>query len=99
MTPIGDHILVTPIAEDAVWTRADGTKSSLVIPEIAQDKPNRGIIASVGEGRVLTDGTLRRIKLSKGDRVLFSKYAGNEFSSGGQQYIVISYDDVLVVLD
>ena len=92
MRPIGDHVLVTPIPEE--------TKiGSFVIPDSAKDKPNRGSVVAVGEGRVLPDGTARPIKLSEGDRVIFSKYAGNEFSDAGTDYILISFDDVLAVLD
>lgn len=96
MKPIGDHVLVTPIAEDT--TVKHGTLE-LVIPDTAQDKPNRGTVVSVGEGRIGSDGKLRPIKLKKGEKVLFSKYAGNEFRLGETQYIILSYDDILVVLD
>ncbi len=94
--PIGDHVLVTPVPEDT--TVRHGTLE-LVVPDTAQDKPNRGIVVSVGTGRILPNGSMRAIDLNKGQKVLFSKYAGNEFRIGEQMYIILSYDDILVVLD
>ncbi len=96
MRPVGDHVLVTPIPEDDELVH--GTLR-LVLADTAKDKPNRGVVVSVGEGRILPDGTIRPIGLKAGDRLLFSKYAGNEFDRGGETYLVISYDDILVVLE
>ncbi len=96
MRPVGDHVLVTPIPEDT--TMKHGTLE-LVIPDKAQDKPQRGTVVSVGEGRHGSDGKLRPIKLEAGQKVLFSKYAGNDFALGEDKFIILSYDDILVVLD
>jgi chaperonin GroES len=90
--PIGDHILVIPIPEDKEMKHGTLT---LVVPETAQDKPNRGTVVAVGEGRIV-DGKLRPINLKPGQKVLFSKYAGNDFRLGETSYIVISHDDILV---
>ena len=96
MRPIGDHVLVTPIAEDDEIVAPGGTK--FLLADTAKDKPNRGKVISVGEGRTNPDGTCRTIRLSPDDRILFSKYAGNEFTLGAEHYIILSYDDVLIVL-
>jgi chaperonin GroES len=97
MRPIGDHVLVTPIPEDDELVAPGGTR--FVLADSAKDKPNRGKVVAVGDGRVLPSGQLRPINLKPGERVLFSKYAGNEFSMGGERYIILSHDDVLIVLE
>lgn len=101
MTPVGDHLVVT-LLENETEIR---TKSGIVfaVPDQAQDKPNRGEVIAVGEGRVLSDGTVRAIKIALGSKILFSRYAGNQFTLTGpdgvrRDYLSISYDDVLVVL-
>ena len=96
MKPTGDHVLVKPIANDKEMKLGNLV---LAIPDTSQDKPNRGEIVSVGEGRIGIDGKLRTIDLKEGQRILFSKYAGNEFSIGEETFIVLSYDDILVLLD
>lgn len=97
MKPVGDHVLVTPIPEESEFIGKSGVK--LYIPDSAKDKPNRGVVVSVGDGRILNDGKIRPIKLKKDQKVLFSKYAGNEFTLDNTPYIILSYDDILVVLD
>lgn len=101
MYPMGDHLVVTLIEEDKTIRTKSGVE--FFVPDSAQDKPNRGEVVAVGEGRVLPDGTLRGIKLKPKDRILFSKYAGNPFSlvdgeGVKRDYLSISYDDVLVVI-
>ena len=96
LRPVGDHVLVTPIAEDAEMIAPGGMK--FLVPETAQDKPNRGTVVATGDGRILQDGKVRKIALEPGQKVLFSKYAGNEFSLGPDKYIILSYDDILVIL-
>jgi len=99
---MGDHLIVETIPEDSELR----TESGIVfaIPDSAQDKPCRGMVIAVGSGRHLPDGTLRKIDIHPGEKVLFSKYAGNVFSvadpkKGKIEYLSISYDDVLVVLN
>lgn len=96
MKPMGDHVVVTLIEDDKFVTLASGLV--LEKPDTALDKPNRGEVMSVGEGRFLPDGTLRPIPLAIGDKVLFSKYAGSDFKLDNTLYLVISYDDILVKL-
>lgn len=96
MRPIGDHIVLTPIEDDTTITTASGAK--LYKPDSSMEKPNKGEVVAVGEGRIMTDGTLRPITLKPGDKVLFSKYAGSDFKLDNTLYLVISYDDIVVVL-
>lgn len=97
MRPVGDHVLVTPIPEDDELVAPGGTR--FVLADTAKDKPNRGLVVAVGEGRVLPSGQVREISVKPGERVLFSKYAGNEFALGGERYIILSADDILIVLE
>lgn len=97
MRPIGDHVLVTPIAEDDELIAPGGTR--FLLADTAKDKPNRGKIVAIGEGRFMPDGSFRPIRLSPGDRILFSKYAGNEFTLGAEHFIILSHDDILIVLE
>jgi chaperonin GroES len=96
MQAIGDHIVVTLIEEDKFIT----TESGVVFekPDASLDKPNRGLVVALGEGRLLANGTLRPVPLVVGDKVLFSKYAGADFKLDNVLYLVLSTDDVLVKL-
>lgn len=96
MKPIGDHVLVKPIPEDDELVAPGGTRFFLA--DTAKDKPNRGEVVAIGDGRVLLNGQLRPITVNPGDKVLFSKYAGNEFSLAGEQYIILAFDDILIVI-
>ena len=96
MRPIGDHLIVTLINEDATITTDSGIV--FAVPDTALDKPNRGEVVAVGEGRILPDGTLRPIPLKTGDRILFSRYAGSDFKLDNVIYLVLSFDDILAIL-
>ena len=71
--PLGDRVVVKAMPREEV------TKSGIVLPDTAKDKPSRGKVISVGEGRLLKDGTRAAPQVSPGDRVLFSSYAGEPF--------------------
>ena len=91
--PLEDRILVQPL--DAEQTTASG----LVIPDTAKEKPQRGKIVNVGEGRLLEDGTRREVQLKKGDLVLFTSYAGTEIKVDGKEYLIMDESDVMAVIE
>jgi len=91
--PLHDRLLVKRIEEE------DKTKGGLIIPDTAKEKPMQGKIIAVGKGKVDEDGKLRPLDVHKGDRVLFSKYSGNEIQLEGDEYLIIREDDVLAVLE
>ena len=91
--PLHDRILVRRIEEE------EKTKGGLIIPDTAKEKPMEGNVIAVGKGRIAEDGKLRPIGVHKGDRVLFTKYAGNEIEVGGDEHLIIREDDVLAVLE
>ena len=91
--PLHDRILVRRIEEE------EKTKGGLIIPDTAKEKPQEGKVIAVGKGRVSEDGKLLPLDVHKGDRVLFTKYAGNEIEVGGDEHLIIREDDVLAVLE
>src|SRR5213078_2230963 len=92
LRPLGDRVVVKPVE------REEKTKSGIVLPDTAKEKPQEGIVEAVGSGRILDNGTKVPMELKVGDRVLYAKYAGNEFKVDEVEYLVISEKDVLGVL-
>jgi len=93
LRPLHDRILVRRIEGE------EKTKGGLIIPDTAKEKPQEGKVIAVGKGRVAEDGKLRPLDVHKGDRVLFTKYAGSEIEVGGDEHLIIREDDVLAVLE
>jgi chaperonin GroES len=91
--PLGDRVVLKPVE------REERTKSGIVLPDTAKEKPQEGIVQEVGSGRVLDNGNTVPLELKKGDRVLYAKYAGNEFKIDEVEYLIVSEKDVLAVLD
>jgi chaperonin GroES len=91
--PLHDRLLVRRVEEE------EKTKGGLIIPDTAKEKPQEGKVIAVGKGRVAEDGKLRPLDVHKGDRVLFTKYAGSEIEVGGDEHLIIREDDVLAVLE
>lgn len=90
--PLGDKILVKRLEAE------ETTKGGIVIPDSAKEKPKEGKIIEVGPGKVLDDGTRGSMQVKKGDRVLFTSYAGTEIKIDGEEYLVMSEDDILAVV-
>ncbi|HSF16826.1 MAG TPA: co-chaperone GroES [Vicinamibacteria bacterium] len=91
--PLHDRILVTRI-DDAEEKSGGG----IIIPDTAREKPQKGKVTAVGNGKILDDGTRVAPEIKKGDRVLFGKYAGTEIKIEGTEYLILREDDVLAVL-
>jgi chaperonin GroES len=89
LQPLGDRVVVKPTE------REEMTKSGIVLPGTAQEKPQEGEIIAVGPGRVLDNGQRVTIDLKAGDRVLFAKYAGTEFKLDDDELLVLSERDIL----
>lgn len=88
MKPINDRVVVKPAPAD------ETTKGGIIIPDTAKEKPQRGEIVAVGPGK---DGN--ELTVSKGDIVLYGKYAGQEISWEGTDYLIMREDDILVILE
>ena len=91
--PIGDRIVVE--RESSEETTAGG----ILLPDSAKDKPSRGVVVSVGTGRLLDDGSRSELQLKVGDRVIFSSYAPEELTVNDQEYLLMREDDVLAVIE
>ena len=91
--PLGDRIVVR--REEAQEVTAGG----IVLPDSAKDKPARGTVVSVGDGKLLDDGSRSGLQLKEGDRVLFSSYAGEAFKLGDDELLLMREDDVLAVIE
>jgi chaperonin GroES len=91
--PLHDRILVKRIEGEAK------SKGGIIIPDTAKEKPQEGRVTAVGKGKLSDDGDLRPLDVQKGDRILFSKYAGSEIKLDGEEHLIIREDDVLAVLE
>ena len=90
--PVGDRVVVKPAAKEEV------TKSGLVIPDTAKEKPQEGTVVAVGSGRLLENGERAAMDVREGDRVLFAKYGGTEFKLEGEEFLVLKENDILAII-
>ncbi len=91
--PLQDRILVKRVDEEAK------SKGGIIIPDSAKEKPQEGKVISVGKGRVLEDGTVRKLDVKKGDKILFSKYGGTEVNVNSEEHLIIREDDILGIIE
>ncbi len=91
--PLADKVLVERVEAEAK------TAGGIVLPDTAKEKPQRGKIISVGAGKVLEDGTRREVQVKKGDRVLFTSYAGTEIKIDGKEYLIMDESDIMAVIE
>ena len=92
LKPLGDRVVVKPKGKEEM------TKSGIVLPDTASEKPQEGQVLSVGPGRMLDSGKRVDMEVKPGDTVLFAKYAGTEVKLDGEDYLVIRESDLLAVL-
>jgi chaperonin GroES len=93
LKPLGDRLVIRPTP------REEMTKSGIVLPDTAKERPQEGTILSVGPGRILDDGTREAMDVSAGQKVLFQKYAGTEFKLDEEELLILSQKDVLAVIE
>ena len=92
LRPLGDRVVVKPVDKEEM------TKSGILLPDTAKEKPQEGIVQAVGTGRILDNGTKIPMELKVGDKVLYAKFAGNEFKLDEIEYLIVSEKDVLAVV-
>ena len=93
LKPLGDRVVVE--REEAKGTTAGG----IVLPDTAKDKPTRGTVISVGEGKLNKDGKRTALQVKTGDRILFTSYAGEQFKLGERELLLMREEDILAVID
>lgn len=93
LQPLGDRVVIQ--REESEQTTAGG----IVLPDSAKDKPARGTVISIGPGRLLDDGSRSELQVEEGQRVLFSSYAGETFTVGDDELLLMREDDILAVIE
>ncbi len=90
--PLGDKVIVKRVDAEEV------TAGGIVLPDSAKEKPKRGIILAIGNGRLLDDGTRGTMQVKKNDEVIFTSYAGTEIKVDGDEYMIMDESDILGVV-
>ena len=92
LRPLGDRVVIQPTP------REEMTKSGIVLPDTAKEKPQEGEILAVGPGKTLDDGKRETMDVSVGQKVLYAKYAGTEFKVEGDDLLIVSQKDILAIV-
>jgi chaperonin GroES len=92
LTPLGDRVVVKPLS------REETTKSGIVLPDTAKEKPQRGTVVAAGPGRRDDDGDRIELDVKVGDQVLFAKYSGTEFKLDDDELLILSEKDILAIV-
>ena len=93
LRPLGDRVVIRPLAREAV------TKSGIVLPDTAKEKPQEGEILAVGPGKILDNGKRITLEVKIGQRVLFAKYSGTEVKIEGEEYLILRESDILGIVE
>ena len=91
--PLHDRVVVRRLEEE------QKTKSGIIIPDTAKEKPQQGKVFAVGAGKVKDDGTRQPLDVKDGDTILFGKYSGQEIKIDGEDYLIMREDEVLAILE
>ena len=93
LRPLGDRVVIKPTP------REEMTKSGIVLPDTAKEKPQEGVILAVGPGRILDDGKREKMDVKVDDCVLYAKYAGTEFKVDSDELLILSQKDILAIVE
>jgi len=91
--PLGDKVLVERVEAESK------TAGGIVLPDTAKEKPQRGRVVSVGEGKTLENGTRKEVQVKKGDLVLFTSYAGTEIKIDSKEYLIMDESDIMAIIE
>ncbi len=91
--PLGDKVIIKRTEAE------DITAGGIVLPDSAKEKPKRGLIKAIGDGKLLDSGERSQLQVKKNDEVLFTSYAGTEVKVGNEEYIIMDESDILAILD
>ena len=90
--PLHDRVIVKRVEEE------ETTKGGIIIPDTAKEKPMEGVVVAVGSGRIEEEGKKTPLEVKKGDRVLFSKYAGTEIKIDGEEHLIMKEEDIIAIV-
>lgn len=90
--PLGDRVVLKALAQE------EKTKSGIVLPDTAKEKPQQGEVLAVGTGKVLENGQKAPMEVKVGDKVIFSKYAGTEIKVDGEEVLILGERDILAII-
>ncbi len=91
--PVGDRVVIKALEQE------DKTKSGIVLPDTAKEKPQEGEVVAVGTGKLLDNGQKVQLEVSEGDRIIYSKYAGTEIKLDEEDYLILSERDILAIVE
>jgi len=91
--PLADKVLVQRLEAE------NKTAGGIVLPDSAKEKPQRGKVVNVGKGKILEDGTVKKLQVKKGDQILFTSYAGTEVKLDGKEYLIMDESSILAVIE
>jgi chaperonin GroES len=91
--PLHDRVIVKRVKEE------EKSKGGIIIPDTAKEKPIEGEVLAIGSGKIADDGTVRKLDVKVGDRVLFGKYSGTEVKVDGEERLILREDDILGVIE
>ena len=91
--PLHDRVVIKRLEEERT------SPGGIVIPDTAAEKPARGEVIAIGNGKILDNGEVRKLDVKKGDQVLFGKYSGNEVKIDGEELLVMREDDIMAVIE
>ncbi|TRM11389.1 co-chaperone GroES [Lentibacillus cibarius] len=90
--PLGDRVVIELVEQE------ETTKSGIVLPDSAQEKPQEGTVVAVGSGRTADNGEKIALEVNEGDRIIYSKFAGTEVNYDGKEYLIMRESDILAVI-
>jgi chaperonin GroES len=93
VVPLNDKIVVKRLEAEST------TAGGIVLPDTAKEKPKQGRVVSLGDGKLLENGKRAPFQVKEGDRVLFTSYAGTEVKIGAEEYLIMTEDDILAIVD
>ncbi len=91
--PLGDKVIIKRLEAE------DTTAGGIILPDAAKEKPKRGVIKAIGDGKLLDTGERSTMQVKKNDEVLFTSYAGTEVKVNGDEYLIMDENDILAILD
>ena len=93
MKPLSDRVVIEPSEDDT-----EQSPGGIYIPDTAKEKPQKGTVVAVGPGRISDEGSLVKMSIKAGETVIYSKYAGTEYSENGSDYLIVRETDVLATV-